>query len=138
MAARLSEPLHIRTKATDKLTRAYLQKLGWQNYLAGASVAIIVTFSFFWLLFRFGGEEKTIFFSDAMYAVAAWIGAFWACTTAYRARYGPLRLEPRHQLAWLVIGLALFSNGIGGVYYAYLEYIGKSNPVLPLSEHCFT
>ncbi len=63
MAAGLSEPLHIRTKATDKLTRTYLQKLGRQNYLAGASVAIIVNFSLFWLLFRFGGEEKTIFFS---------------------------------------------------------------------------
>src|SRR5437763_4224245 len=114
MAISRPDPLHIRAKATDKLTRSYLQKLGRQTYLAGASVAIIVTFSFFWLLFRFGGEEKTIFFSDAMYAVAAWIGAFWACTTAYRARYGPLHLEPRHQLAWLVIGLGLFANGIGG------------------------
>ncbi len=138
MAARLSEPLHIRTKATDKLTRTYLQQLGRQNYLAGATVAIIVTFSFFWLLFRFGGEEKTIFFSDAMYAIAAWIGAIWACTTAYRARYGPLCLEPRHQLAWLVIGLALFSNGIGGAYYTYLEYIGRLNPVPSFSDLGFT
>ena len=29
-------------------------------------------------------------------------------------RFGPLHLEPRHQLAWFVIGIALFANGIGG------------------------
>src|SRR5690242_19710831 len=121
MAISRPDPLHIRAKATDKLTRTYLQKLGWQTYLAAAIVALIVTLSFFWLLFRFGGKEKIIFFSDSMYAVTAWIGSFWACTTAYRARYGPLQLEPRHQLAWLTIGLALFLNGAGGAYYTYLE-----------------
>ena len=138
MAVRQPEPLHIRTKATDRLTRTYFQKLGLQNYLATASVAIIVTFSLFWLIFRFGGEQKTIFFSDSMYAVAAWIGAFWACATAFRARYGPLQLEPRHQLAWLLIGLALFSNGVGGAYYTYLEQVGQLNPVPSIADIGFT
>ncbi|HET7638790.1 MAG TPA: hypothetical protein VFK47_08625, partial [Ktedonobacteraceae bacterium] len=69
---------------------------------------------------------------------AAWIGSFWAWRTAYRARFGPLRLEPRHQLAWLVIGVALLSNGIGGAYYTYLEWSGELNPVPSLADLCFT
>ena len=138
MAAGLSEPLHIRMTATDKLTRAYLLKLGHQSYFATTSAAFIVTFSFFWLLFRFGGEGKTIFFSDSMYAVTSLVGAFFVCTTVLRARYGPVQLEPRYQLAWLVIGLGLLANGIGGTYYTYLEYIGQLNPVPSLSDIGFT
>ena len=138
MAAGLSKPPYRSTNATDTLTYTYLQKLGWQNYFASASVVFIVTFSFFWLLFRFGGEEKTIFFSDCMYALTSLVGAFFVCATILRARYGPLRLEPRHQLAWLLIGLALLSNGIAGVYYTYLEHIGQLNPVPSLSDIGFT
>src|SRR5437899_9743402 len=73
-----------------------------------------------------------------MYGVAAWIGSFWAWRTAYRARFGPLRLEPRHQLAWSVIGFALFANGIGGFYYTYLEWAGHINPVPSPADLCFT
>jgi signal transduction histidine kinase len=137
MPVRLPE-LHMKTTATDKLTRAYLQKLSRQNYFATASTALIVTFSLLWMLFLLGGKEKTIYFADSMYAVATWIGSFWACRTAYRARYGPLRLEPRHQLAWLVIGTGLFTNGIGGAYYTYLEWSGKLNPVPSLADLGFT
>lgn len=134
----LSPELQLKTTATEKLTWAYLQKLTRQNYLATACTIAIVMFSLFWELYKLGGQDKTIYFADAMYGVAAWIGAFWAWRTAYRARFGPLRLEPRHQLAWLVIGIALFSNGIGGFYYTYLEWKGEFNPVPSLADLCFT
>ena len=52
--------------------------------------------------------------------------------------FGPLRLEPRHQLAWLVISIALLSNGIGGAYYTYLEWYWKLNPVFSLADFVFT
>jgi len=84
--------LQLKTTATDKLTRSYLEKLSRQNYLATAITILIVIFSLFWELYKLGGQEKTIYFADTMYGVAAWIGSFWAWRTAYRALLGPLRL----------------------------------------------
>ncbi len=141
MPAGLPE-LHMKITVTDKLTRAYLQKLSRQNYFAAASAALLVTFSLFWMLFLLGGREKTLYFADSIYAIAAWIASCWACRTAYRTRYGPLHLEPRHQLAWLLIGIGLFINGIGGAYYTYLEWRGEHNPVPSLADigfalYCF-
>ena len=124
MAEHLHE-LQLKTTATDKLTRPYLEKLNRQNYIATAITILIVIFSLFWELYKLGGQEKTIYFADSMYGVAAWIGSFWAWRTAYRARFGPLRLEPRHQLAWFVIGFALFANGIGGFITRILN--GRDN-----------
>ena len=137
MSARLHE-LQLKTTATEKLTRDYLQKLNRENYVATACTIVIVIFSLFWELYKLGGQEHTIYFADAMYGVAAWIGSFWAWRTAFRARFGPLRLEPRHQLAWFVIGIALFANGIGGFYYTYLEWAGQLNPVPSPADLCFT
>lgn len=137
MSAHVPE-LHINATATDRLTRTYLQKLSRQSYFAATSAALIVTFSLFWMLFHLGGRQITIYFGDSMYAIAAWIGSFWVCRTAYRARYGPLHLETRYQLAWLFIGIALLTNGIGGAYYTYLEWRGQLNPVPSLSDIGFT
>jgi signal transduction histidine kinase len=137
MAVHLHQ-LQLKTTATAKLTRPYLEKLNRQNYIATAITILIVIFSLFWELYKLGGQEKTIYFADAMYGVAAWIGSFWACRTAFRAHFGPLRLEPRHQLAWLVIGIALFANGVGGFYYTYLEWAGQLNPVPSPADLCFT
>jgi signal transduction histidine kinase len=133
-----SHQLQLKTTTTDKLTRPYLDKLKRQNYTATAITILLVIFSLFWELYKLGGQERTIFFADSMYGIAAWIGSFWACGTAYRAHFGPLRLEQRHQLAWLVIGIALFANGIGGFYYTYLEWSGQLNPVPSLADLCFT
>jgi signal transduction histidine kinase len=119
----------VQTLATERLTRTYLQKLDKQNYIATAVAVIMVTLSLFWQLFRLGGEDVTVFFAGAMYTIASIIGASWACITAYRARYGPLRLAPRHQLAWLLITIGLFTDSLGGVYFTYLEHIGQSNPL---------
>ena len=128
----------MQTVTTERLTRSYLQKLDWQNYLATAVTILIATISFLWMLLHIGGSNTVTFFSDSMYPVASWIGAFWAAFTAYRGRYGPLRLEPRHQLAWLLIGLGMFADGLGGAYYAYLEHIGQLNPEPSLSDIGFT
>ena len=117
--------LQLKATATEKLTRPYLDKLSLQNYIATAITILLVIFSLFWELYKLGGQDKTIYFANSMYGVAAWIGSFWAFRTVYRARFGPLRLEPRHQLAWLVIGIALFANGIGGFYYTYLR-VGRT------------
>ena len=130
--------LQLKATATEKLTRPYLAKLSRQNYIATVITILIVIFSLFWELYKLGGQEKTIYFADFMYGIAAWIGSFWAFRTAYRARFGPLRLEPRHQLAWFVIGIALFANGIGGFYYTYLEWTGQFNPVPSPADLCFT
>ncbi len=130
--------LQLKTTATDTLTQTYLQKLNRQNYVAAVCTLLLVAFSLLWMLSKAGGQEKTIYFADSMYAVAAWIGSFWALRTAYRARFGALRLEPRHQVAWFVIGVALLSNGIGGAYYTYLEWSGRLNPVPSLADLCFT
>src|SRR6266496_5070474 len=130
--------LQLKTTVTDKLTRPYLEKLNRQNFVATVITILIVIFSLFWELYKLGGQVKTIYFADSMYGVAAWIGSFWAWRTAYRARFGPLRLESRHQLAWFVIGFALFANGIGGFYYTYLEWKGELNPVPSLADLCFT
>src|SRR5258708_8272893 len=137
MSAHVPE-LHINATATDRLTWTYLQTLSRQNYFAAASAALIVTFSLFWLLFHLGGRQMTVYFVASMYAIAAWIGSFWACRTAYRPRYGPLLLETRHQLAWLFIGIALFTNAFGGANYTFLEWRWQLNPLPFLSDICFT
>jgi signal transduction histidine kinase len=137
MSGRIPD-LQMRIVATPKLTRAYLQKLGRQNYLATASSIAIITVTFIWLLFHLGGEHNVIFVGDTMYAVASWIGASWVCVTAYRARYGPVRLEPRLQLAWLLIAIGMFMNGIGGFYYTYLEMGGTLTPVPSPADIGFT
>lgn len=137
MSGRIPE-LHMRIVATPMLTRAYLQKLGRQNYLAIASSIAIIAACFIWLLFHIGGDHVVTFVSDSMYAVTAWIGAWWACVTALRARHGPVRLEPRLQLAWLLISIGMFMNGIGGFYYTYLEMGGKLTPVPSPADIGFT
>src|SRR5438045_9567341 len=96
--------LQLKTTATDKLTRPYLEKLKRQNYVATAITILIVIFSLFWELYKLGGQQRTIYFADSMYGVAAWIGSCWVCRTAYRARSGPMRLDPRHQLDCIVTG----------------------------------
>jgi len=128
----------MKTTATDRLNRTYLQKLDWQNYFATGAAILIITLSFLWMLLHAGGDRSVILFADVMYTVANWIGASWAFVTAYRARYGPLQLEPRHQLAWLLAGLGLFSNGLGGIYFTYLEQIGQSNPIPSYGDIGFT
>ena len=126
------------TLATTKLTRAYLQKLDRQNYLATAFAVLIVTFSLFWMLFHIGEDTVAGMFSDVMYSVAGFIGAVFAFTTVYRARRGPLRLSSTHQLAWLLVSLGMLADSIGGFYFAILEQSGQPNPVPSYGDIGFT
>jgi len=128
----------LKTHATTKLTRAYLQKLDRQNYLATTFAVLIATFSLFWMLFHIGGNDVVALFSDFMYGIAGFIGATFAFTTVYRARRGPLRLSSAHQLAWLLVSLGMLADSIGGFYFAYLEQSGHPNPVPSGADIGFT
>src|SRR5690242_10773002 len=113
----------MQTTATDKLTLAYIQKLGRYNYVAGAISIVFFTGSFLWMFFRIGGTRGNIMFGDTSYAVAALMGAIWAYRAVFLARYGALHLSGRHQLAWILISVGLTSECIGGTYYLYREYL---------------
>lgn len=111
----------MQTVALNRLTPAYLHKLARNNYIASATLILLVVASAFWMLFHIGGNYYNIVFADSSYALAGLIGACWSFQTAFLARYGPVRLSGKHQLAWLVIGIALTCQFIGGSYYLYLE-----------------
>ncbi len=128
----------MKTITTNKLNRTYLQRLDRQTYFATGIAILLVTLSFLWMLFHIGGDHSVTLFSNLMYSLAGWIGASWALITAYRMRYGPLRLAPRHQLGWLLIGLGMFCDSIGGIYFAYLEQLGQQNPTPSLADIGFT
>ncbi len=116
----------MKTVATNKLTLAHLRRLDRSVYVATAWTIFLVLFSLFWMLFRLGGDDSTILFADIAYAAASLIGAYWTCKTAFMARRGPILLAPRHQLAWLFVGIGLLVNSLGDTYYTYLEYMHKA------------
>jgi signal transduction histidine kinase/uncharacterized protein YigA (DUF484 family) len=128
----------VKTTVTADLTRDYLQRLERQNYLATMILVVIVTISIFWCLFHIGNSTVLELFSNLMYPLSSAIGALWVGMTAYRARHGPLRLAPHHQLAWLLIGLGLLANCLGAVYYAYMEQAGFTHSVPSFSDIGYT
>lgn len=128
----------MKTTVTADLTRDYLQRLERQNYLATMILVVIVTISIFWCLFHIGNSTVLELFSNLMYSLSSAIGALWVGMTAYRARRGPLRLAPHHQLAWLLIGLGLLANCLGAVYYTYLEQAGFTHSVPSFSDIGYT
>ena len=127
----------MKTVAIEKLTLAHLRRLDRSIYIATASCILIILFSLFWMLFHLGGDANTILFSNLAYVITSLIGAYWAFSTAYMARKGPIVLAPRHQLAWLFVGLGLLANCVGGIYYTYLQYNNLS-PFPSLSDLGFT
>ena len=128
----------MKTFARTELRRDYLRKLDQQNYLATGIVIVVIVVSVFWLLFHLGGNKAVMLYSDLMYGLASLIGAYFAFITAYRARRGPLRLGSLHRLAWLLIGVGLLCDSIGGLIFAYLEQTGIPNPEPSLSDIGFT
>lgn len=124
--------------ATGQLTRIYLGKLNFQNYLAVIGSFLLISLSLYWLVFRIGGRDVVTLFSNSMYAISSLIGAWWAFVTVYRMRFGPVQMESRYQLAWLLIGLGLFANALGGFDYTILERLGYINPVPSTSDIGFT
>ncbi|HKV57906.1 MAG TPA: hypothetical protein VJO32_06475, partial [Ktedonobacteraceae bacterium] len=134
MPAHKSE-LDIKAVVTDALNQNYLKKLSRQTYIATAIVIFICVVSLIWLVFQIGGKTPIarstllVFYANSMYAFASFVGATWCFQTVYRAGNGPVRLTARHRRAWLLIGLGLLSNGIGGAIYTYLEDYVMKNPV---------
>jgi len=128
----------LKTLTNDELTRGYLQKLGWQNYLATTIFVVLVTVSLFWSLFHIGGDQGLMRLSNIMYPLSSAIGAIWAFITAYRVRHGPLRLERHYQLAWLFAGSGLLANCFGGVYFTYLQMTGVRDTVPSPGDIGFT
>ncbi len=118
------------TTATGELELAYLQKLDRYNYFATVLAVLVITFSLFWMLFHIGGDYGTTVLGNVAYVLSAVLAAIWCLTTAHRARYGIVPLPQRHQLAWLLIGLGLIANALGGA----CSYAGISSSV-PSTSH---
>ncbi len=129
-------------KINDEPIRDYLQKLDRQNYFATTIFAVLATVSIFWSLFQIGDPKSLTLLSNIMYPLSSAIGASWAFTTAYRARRGPLRLERHYQLAWLLAGLGLLANCLGGIYFTiyftYLQPTGVTDTVPSPGDIGFT
>jgi signal transduction histidine kinase len=128
----------MRSMATEGLMRAYLQKLDRQNYLATGVAIFIVTISLFWMLFHVGGDRIISLVSKSTYTLGSVIGASLAWITMYRVRRGTLQLETRYQFAWLLIGLGLLADGLGEVYFLYLEYNRQLTPAPTYADIGFT
>lgn len=124
----------IKFTVTNALTPAYLKRLSRQTSTATAIVIFTSAVSLIWLVFHLGGtvvigrSTLLVFYANAMYALASFVGAFWCFQTVYRARRGPVKVTARHRRAWLLIGLGLLANGVGGVIYTYLEDYIMKNP----------
>ncbi|HEU5230084.1 MAG TPA: ATP-binding protein [Ktedonobacteraceae bacterium] len=110
----------MKTITTNRLTSTYLSRLERSNYWAIAIAAIIIILSGIWMIFSIGSSSDTSLFAKIVHPATILLGALWAFQTAYRARYGAVRLEPRYQLAWLMIGVSLLIEMAKGFYYAYL------------------
>jgi uncharacterized membrane protein len=134
MPVRKFEP-GIKITVTGALTPSYLKKLDRQTYIATAIAIFISVVSLLWLVFHIGGKTPVgrstllVFYANAMYAFVSCIGAAWCFQLVFRARRGPVILTAQHRRAWLLIGLGLLSNAIGGGIYTYLENYVMKNPV---------
>lgn len=143
MPVRKSEP-GIKFTVTEALTPNYLKKLSRQMYTVTAIVLFISVVSLIWMVFHIGGKIPVgrstllVFYANSMYAFVSFVGAAWCFQTVYRARRGPVILTVRHRRAWLLIGLGLLANGIGGVIYTYLEDYVMKNPVPSPADFFFT
>ncbi len=127
----------MKTAARIQLTRAYLQKLDLQNYLATGIVILIVAVSVFWMLFHVGGGNAVTLYANIMYGAASLVGAGCAFLTAYRARRGPVKFAFPHSIAWGLIGAGLLADSMGGFIFAYLAQTGNPNPEPSLSDAGF-
>lgn len=109
--------------STPTLTRADVQSSDLWLSSAAVFSMLVILLSFFWMLFHVGGDRGTILFADIAYAATSLLAMSWTFRIIYKSRFGPLHLERHHELAWLLISIGLLTNGLGGLYYAYLEYI---------------
>jgi hypothetical protein len=94
--------------------------------------------SFVWMFFRVGGNNVVSLFSSSIYVIAACFGAGCAFLTVRRAGSDPGLFSPRYQRSWLLVGLALLSDGLGGAYALLLTWLGKALPVPSLADLGYT
>ena len=116
----------------------YVRKFEREKYLAIAVIIFLTLTGMLGMLFHVAEVAFPDLISNILYPLTSFIGASWAFTTAYRARWGPLRLEAQHQLAWLLIGLGLLCNSLGGLYFTYIERTGQTILVPSFSDVGFT
>ncbi len=116
----------MRSSASSKQTRRYLEQPARASYIATALTIIVVIFSMFWMALRVGGERNTAIFTQVTYGVAVFLGALWAFQTTYRGQHGPVRLTRQYQRAWLLVGLGLSANLCGRILLSILWFQGSA------------
>ena len=121
----------------NKLSAERVRKLRNAVKIVTVLAILLVVGSLLQMIFRLGGDESNVVFADVMYVVFSLFGACLAFRVGYLARKGPVILAQRYQLAWLCVGLGLFCNSLGGIYYTYLEVIHES-PFPSFSDAGFT
>jgi signal transduction histidine kinase len=105
-----------------------------ENRWAAVFMLLFLLVSFFWMFFHAGGNNVVSLFSSSIYMIAACFGAGCAFLTAHRAGSDPGLFSLRYQRSWLLIGLALLSDGLGGAYALLLTWLGKALPVPSLAD----
>lgn len=109
-----------------------------ENRLAAFFMFLFLLVSFVWMFFHIGGNNVVTLFSCSIYVIAACSGAGCAFLTAHRACSDSKLFPPRYQLSWLLIGLALLSDGLGGAYALLLTWLGKDLPIPSLADLGYT
>lgn len=121
-------------RTTNGLNAEYLRRLERRKHGSVVLLCFLIGLTFIWLFFQIGngpGQDGPGLFSNGMYSLASFVGAYWSFTVAYRARRVPLVLEWRYCLAWFMIGLGLVANGLGNLYYGYMQYLLGHEPGVP-------
>ncbi|MBX5451302.1 MAG: hypothetical protein IRZ24_14685, partial [Thermogemmatispora sp.] len=127
----------MRTVVTKRLTPSSLQQLSRESSLETVAAALIVLLSLLWMALRLGGSQVTALFADAMYSLCALGAAAQAALTAWRSRYGPLRLTLHYQIAWSLVSFALLLDVLGGLLYLYRDWVGQANTVPSVADVAF-
>jgi signal transduction histidine kinase len=122
----------------EKSVYAYARRIAREKSLALTAIVTVMVIGFTALLLHVAENTYPDLVSNIMYPLTSLLGSTWAFITAYRIARGPLELGPRHVLAWLLVGMGLMANCLGGLYYTYLERSGQTILVPSLSDIGFT
>jgi signal transduction histidine kinase len=123
--------------ANAELTESYVRKLDRGKYLAVAALVLLVLTGVLGFVFHVAQNIPDLV-SNIMYPLTSGVGAGWAFLTAYRAYRGPVRLGLNHARAWLLVGMGLLANCLGGLLYTILERSGQTILIPSFSDIGFT
>ena len=126
----------VEKRGVRTLSRASVRRADIYLYLASAFSLLYVLLSLFWMLFHIGGTQATTHFANISYVICSLIGAVWAFSLVYKSRFGPVRLQPRLERAWILIGIGLICNVLGSLIYGILKQQSLS-PLLSVADACF-